>query len=78
MVEERKTEEFEDDRKKWKIHFDIQLDKLNDRGESNVIVSFVANKNRRLFDSDIENLKKDLGNLGKFRIIKQGKEFLEE
>ncbi len=24
MNEERKTEEFEDDRKKWKIYFDIE------------------------------------------------------
>ena len=72
---ERKTEEFEDDRKKWKIYFDIETD--HERGSSNVLVSFVTNKNRPRLESDIENLKHDLKDLGKLRIIKQSKEFLK-
>ena len=36
MNEERKTEEFEDDRKKWKIYFDIEPDR-NDKEKLEVI-----------------------------------------
>ena len=41
MNEERKTEEFEDDRKKWKIYFDIEKD--FDRRNGPVLVSFIIN-----------------------------------
>jgi len=79
MIEERKAEEFEDDRKKWRIWFDLEPDKLQERGESSIIVKFSLNREefRRLTEKDIKNLKQDLKNLGKLRIIKQGKEFLE-
>lgn len=74
-MEERKIEEFEDDRKKWKIYFDLETQ--GQRGDSNILISLAINKNRRLSESDIENLKQDLKDLGKLRIIKQGKEFLK-
>lgn len=80
MIEERKTEEFEDDRKKWKIYFDLEIDKMKERGDKTILVSFMLNEKekRYLTEEDIENLKQDLKDLGKLRIIKQGKEFLEE
>ena len=76
MEKERKMEEFEDDRKKWQIYFDIELDK---QGSENVIeVRFrrKENKNHLLLKEDIEKLKHDLKDLGKLRIIKQSREFL--
>jgi len=80
MIEDRKPEEFEDDRKKWKIHFDLESDSSKGigRGDSTILLSFIINKNRPLFESDLKSLKQDLKDLGKFRIIKQGREFLEE
>ena len=78
-MEERNTEQFEDDRKKWNIYFDIEIDKLKDRGNSTAFVKFSLNrKEYPLTKKDLENLKQDLKDLGKFRIIKQGKEFLEK
>ena len=78
MIEKRKTEEFEDDRKKWKIYFDLEIDKMKERGDKTILVSFMLNEKekRYLTEEDIENLKQDLKDLGKLRIIKQGKEFL--
>jgi len=78
MNEERKTEEFEDDRKKWKIYFDIESD--GPRGESVVNVRFRLNRksNSYFTEKDLARLKQDLKDLGKLRIIKQGKKFLEE
>ncbi len=67
MITNRKTEDFEDDRNKWKIYFDIEKSPMG-RGDSTILVSFVINR---------EYLKQDLKNLGKLRIIKQGKIFLE-
>ena len=77
MEKERKMEEFEDDRKKWQIYFDIELDKQ--RSENVIEVRFrrKENKNTFLLKEDIEKLKQDLKDLGKLRIIKQGKEFLK-
>jgi hypothetical protein len=74
MAEERKEKEFEDDRKKWKIYFDIG-DPSN-RGPSCIDVRF--GKSKTLTEADIQKLKQDLKDLGKFRIIKQGREFLEK
>lgn len=72
-MEERKQEEFEDDRKKWNIVFD--MGDAFDRGHSAIDVRFAAH--HHLTPRDIEKLKQDLKDLGKFRIIKQGKKFLE-
>ena len=79
MIEERKTEEFEDDRKKWKIYFDLEIDKMKERGDSTIVVSFIINKKEHsyLTEKDLSKLKQDLKDLGKLRIIKQGKKFLE-
>lgn len=78
MIEDRKAEEFEDDRKKWKIYFDVDSN-LMKRGDSTVLVSFITGgAGRYLTEKDLEKLKQDLKDLGKFRIIKQGKEFLGE
>lgn len=79
ITEERKTEQFEDDRKKWKIFFDIEPQGTF-RGDLNVLVSFVINgkEHHHLTDKNIKNLKQDLRDLGKLRIIKQGEEFLEK
>jgi len=77
MIENRKTEEFEDDRKKWKIYFDFEPGPMG-HSDSMVQVRFMINRkeSHRLTEKDIENLKQDLKDLGKFRIIRQGKEFL--
>ena len=77
MMEERKPEEFEDDRKKWRIYFDIEKD--HQRGDSTILLSFIINRKEHhyLTEKDLENLKQDLRDLGKLRIIKQGKGFLE-
>ena len=40
----RKTEEFEDDKKKWKIYFDLEIDKMRERGDSTIFVNFIINK----------------------------------
>lgn len=79
MIENRETKEFEDDRKKWKIYFDIESSP-RERGDSTILVSFLINRKESsyLTEKDIENLKQDLKDLGKFRIIKQGKDFLGE
>ena len=84
MVEERKHDEFEDDRKKWNIYFDLEIPnniRMPDNREySSVLVKFFINRkeNRRLSKEDIEKLKQDLKDLGKLRIIKQGRDFLEK
>ncbi|MBT4376474.1 hypothetical protein HOD29_03805 [archaeon] len=75
MRPEIKKEEFEDDRKKWKIYFD--LDDVSERNQSTILIRFNPTK-YPLTEKNIENLKQDLKDLGKFRIIKQGKEFLGE
>jgi hypothetical protein len=75
MMEERKTEEFETNVKKWQIYFD-RGDKFEDR-HSCIDVRF-AKSEYPLTSQDIEELKQDLKDLGKFRIIKQGKDFLEK
>jgi hypothetical protein len=77
MNEVRKPEEFQDDRKKWNIFFDIEP-----RGfpinESVVSVRFgISRKSSFLTKEDIGRLKEDLKDLGKLRIIKQGKAFLK-
>lgn len=78
-MEERKHEEFEDDRKKWKIYFDLELDKMRERSDSTIQVRFSINrKMSHLTEEDIGKLKQDLKDLGKFRIIKQGRGFLEK
>ncbi len=77
MVQDRKYEGIEDDRKKWKIGFDINLDPLGEN--SHVDIRFIRNNQRGpLTEKDLEKLKQDLKDLGKLRIIKQGKEFLGE
>ena len=77
MITNRKTEDFEDDRNKWKIFFDINQDHL--KNDMSIVVKFIINRKEYsyLTEEDIENLKQDLKDLGKFRIIKQGKIFLE-
>jgi len=74
--EERKTEEFEEDRGKWKIYFDTEKNPM-ERGDTSVLVSFIIKNKRYLEKEDLEKLKQDLKDLGKLRIIKQGKKFLE-
>lgn len=76
FLENRKPQEFEDDIKKWKIWFDIMPD--NARSDISVVVKFTLNREdpRYLNLNDLEELKKDLEDLGKFRIIKQGRDFL--
>jgi len=80
MIEDRKIEEFEDDRKKWKIHFDLESDSFRGigRGDSTILLSLVLNKKRPLFESDLKNLKQDLEDLGKLRIIKEGRRNFEK
>jgi hypothetical protein len=75
---ERKFEEFETDDKQWKVRFDLETER-HEREETIISVRFVLNHNERrhLYSEEIENLKQDLRDLGKLRIIKQGKEFLD-
>jgi len=74
-MEERKTEEFEDDRKKWKIYFDMSPETLG--GEKVIDVRFRLNGVAyTLTENNIKKLKQDLKDLGKLRIIKQGNGFL--
>ena len=81
MSQDRKFEELEDDRKKWKIYFDLEapsnIPTIDNRSDSSVLVKFTINRkeNNRLSKEDIEKLKQDLKDLGKLRIIKQGRSF---
>lgn len=79
MAEERKYEKFEDDKKKWEIHFDLEYE-AHRRGDKTISINLILNdKDKRfLTEKDIENLKQDLRDLGKLRIIKEGKGFLGE
>jgi hypothetical protein len=74
---ERKIENFETDDKNWKVIFDIETE--HQRGQ-NILVSLILNKDERkyLTSEDIRDLKQDLKDLGKFRIIKRGKMLLDE
>jgi len=76
-MEERKFEEFKTDDGKWNVGFDLENER-HQRGERTISVNFIIDDDeRRYFTSeDIENLKQDLKDLGKFRIIKQGRAFL--
>ncbi|MCD4666757.1 hypothetical protein K8R47_03030 [archaeon] len=75
-MEERKIDEFEDDRKKWKIYFDLSPEVSG--GEKVIDVRFRLNREvYSLTENDMKKLKQDLRDLGKLRIIKQGKEFLD-
>lgn len=68
-----KKDKFKDDRKKWDIYFDLGDD--NNINHSSVLIRI--SRINHLTEKDLENLKQDLKDLGKLRIIKQGKEFLE-
>ena len=72
MNEERKKEEFETETKKWKVYFD--MGDLSER-HSCIDVRF-SKSNPSMTPEDVEELKQDLKDLGKLRIIKQGKKFL--
>ncbi len=78
---DRKPEEFEDDKKKWKIYFDLESNEMR-VSELTICVRFMINRTGteypHLREEDINELKQDLRDLGKFRIIKQGKDFLEK
>ncbi len=79
MIEERKFEKFKTGNGKWEVSFDLENENYQ-RGDIKIFVRFLLNHDERkyLYSEEIENLKQDLKDLGKFRIIKQGKEFLEE
>lgn len=78
MNPERKPEQFEDDRKKWSIYFDSDSEKINQNMEYISVIFRINRKNSyHIVEEDLQRLKQDLKDLGKFRIIKQGKEFLE-
>ena len=72
MNEERKTEEFETETKKWRVYFD--MGDISER-HSCIDVRF-SKSNPPMTPEDVEELKQDLKDLGKLRIIKQGKKFL--
>jgi len=73
MNEERKTEEFETETKKWRVYFD-----MGDSSERHSCIDVRFSKsNPPMTPEDVEELKQDLKDLGKLRIIKQGKRFLE-
>lgn len=77
MESKRKTEKFEDDRKKWEILFDLVPEAP--MYEKVIDIRFRLNKEgvHSLREQDLTNLKQDLKDLGKFRIIKQGRFFLK-
>ncbi len=44
IIKDIKPEKFEDERKKWEIYFDIESNKIQGRGDSTILVSFILNK----------------------------------
>ena len=76
-MEERKFEKFKTDDGKWEVYFDLE-DDTHQRGDITISARFLLDhdERRHLYSEEIENLKQDLKDLGKFRIIKQGKGFL--
>ena len=78
-MDERKFEKLKTDDERWDISFDMENGD-HQRGEKTILVNFVLadDERRYLISEDIKNFKQDLMDLGKFRIIKQGKEFLEK
>jgi hypothetical protein len=80
MIDERKFEQFETEDKKWEVLFDLEDEKGRGHAEKIVMVRFrlIEDERNYLTSRDIANLKQDLIDLGKFRIIKQGREFLND
>lgn len=80
MSPERKPEQFEDDRKKWNIYFDSDSEKISQNNEGYISVIFRTNRknNLNISEEDLTKLKQDIRDLGKFRIIKEGRRFLKE
>jgi len=74
MRPEIKKDEFKDDRNKWHIYFD--MDDNHNINHSSVLIR-IGRINYNLTEKDLENLKQDLKDLGKLRIIKQGEKFLK-
>ena len=79
MIEEkRKPVELKTGIEKWNVWFDLG-DERGKLHEKSVTVKLILNrKEYPIIESELEELKQDLKDLGKFRIIKQGKEFLEK
>jgi macrodomain Ter protein organizer (MatP/YcbG family) len=79
MDKERKFDKFKTHDGKWEVYFDLENDN-HQRGDRTISVKFILNHDERryFYSEEIEKLKQDLKDLGKFRIIKQGKEFLEK
>jgi hypothetical protein len=80
MINERKFEQFETEDKKWEVLFDLEDEPGRGHAEKIVMVRFrmIEDERHYLTSRDIANLKQDLIDLGKFRIIKQGREFLRK
>ena len=80
MINEREAGEFGDDIGKWGIWFDLKPESMATRREESILVKFNIKRKEPsyLTKSDLEELKKDLQDLGKFRVIKQGRKFLED
>lgn len=78
MIEKRVFEQFETEDKNWKVGFDLGAE--DKRGEHTIAVNFVLNKLDRTYltNEDIKLLKRDIMDLGKFRIILQGRRFLKD
>ena len=74
---ERKIDEFKDDLKKWNIYSDLGKEHL--KQDMSLEVKFLINRKevRYLTEKDLETLKQDLKDLGKFRIIEQRRKFLK-
>lgn len=78
MIKGRVLEEIEDDRKKWRIYFDLRADDSMSNGVLDVRFRKNNSESPYLRTGDIKKLKQDIKDIGKFRIIKQGEVFLKE
>ncbi|MBU2576338.1 MAG: hypothetical protein KKF50_01315 [Nanoarchaeota archaeon] len=77
MMEERKTEEIETD--KWKILFKQPNDQPFDEGYIELIFRLKSDQTgvRTISPEDLEQLKKDMEDLGKWRKFRELKKDLE-
>lgn len=78
IFDNRKPEEIKTNIGKWNVWFDLGENK-GELSDKSIMVKFILNrKEYPILEEDLDELKKDLKDLGKFRIIKQGKDFLEK
>lgn len=79
MSRERNPEEFKDASNKWRIVFDTSTGgAITPGSDDTVTVIFFKQGNEPINEDDIGILKRDVKDLGKLRIYKTAKSYLEE